>query len=220
LPDGDHFVHRAYFAVPRDRKLGLMHLPLAVRGERGVYVWQKDRFVAAPADAALEPENELHLDYPRRAAVAFTLTVTDAGGRTVLQHRYQPRTAAEKTLAFLTLGVSVLRPTIISLLSLPATDRAFEAGQSLILDQAVAAGERQVLIPIAVLTVLLGALTHRRLRRFGASAARRRFWLAAVLLGGLPVFLCQLLVETRRAWLPMPAEPQSRAVRALLIQSA
>jgi hypothetical protein len=221
LPGGDRFVTFARVAVRRDRYQALGRPRAAVFGERGAYLWLGDHFAAAPSDVDAEPVESR----PRATTLAsgpavFSLTLRDRQGGTIFTHDYRPHTGTERALAFLTVAPSVLRPPIIAALSPLAARGAFALRPSLLLDQAVAAGERRVLFPLALLAVLLALLTHLRLRRWGTSPVRRDFWVCAVLLGGLPVFLCELLLETRRAWQPMPAEPQRQALSALLIQSA
>jgi hypothetical protein len=220
LPGGDRFVGRARLMVPHPPYHAVGRPRLAVHGARGVYLWNGGDFTVAPPDMAVEPRYQApRASYPARAAVAFPLTLSNPQGQTIF-HQYRPLTGAEKAWAFVTIAASVLRPPVISALSLLASDRAFTLGSSLVLDSVVATGQRQALLPLALLAVLLAAVTYFRLRRRGASPARRRFWVLAVALGGLPIFLCQQLIETRRAWLPMPAVPPGKPLPVLLIQGA
>jgi hypothetical protein len=144
----------------------------------------------------------------------------DAAGQTVFVHEYRPHRLAEQAWASFTRGGSLLHPPALSVLSLAFPDRAFAFAPSLFLDQVVAAGERSLLLPLGVLTILLAGLSYRRLARFEVPALRRWAWVGAILVGGVPVFLCGIAIETRRAWGQMAAETKAGPLQNLLIQSA
>ncbi len=79
---------------------------------------------------------------------------------------------------------------------------------------AVARAGRWLVPANLIVALVLALLAYRRLGRLGITGGRRRFWVAVVLAGGLPGYLCQRLVETRRAWQPLPAPDKAAAPRA------
>jgi hypothetical protein len=205
LPGGDRFVARAA-AGSADAEGPLGRPVLAVQGQRGIYVWQNESFVAPPAGVRARPLPPRAV-VPASPAVTFPLVLADETGRTVFQHQYRPHRAGEWAAAVATYAVALARPPLAALAGLAGDrERAFVLRFALLWDPVVAAGDRLVLVPLAVVALLLGWVTRRRLNALGASAARRRFWVGAVLLGGLPVFLCHRVVEGRRAWAALPEE--------------
>jgi hypothetical protein len=219
LPGGDRFrevdpeqsilrLHRASFAQ------------MVVLGERGRYVLTPEGWQPAPARPDAAPAEERvrrRVRYER--AGRFHLTLIGADGREIFHHYFRPRTLGERATEILIEGPTVLRPGVTllaSLLSSPA--RAYQPASLLFLDPAVALGSRAPLAGGLALTLLLAAFTFLRLRRLGLPSGRQAFWIAAVLLGGFPAYLCGRLVETERAWRPLarPAEPQPTPARLLL----
>ena len=125
----------------------------------------------------------------------------------VFRHEYQPNRLNEWTMVLGVQSATLLRPPLSALPSLwAAPERASEPGPRLLLDPGVTLGLRGALVLNVLLAFGLGALAFWRLGRLGASAKRRLFWTAAVLLGGPAAYLIHRAVETNRAWKPVPAE--------------
>lgn len=148
------------------------------------------------------------------------------------QHRYGLYTLGERLLGSVIFGATLSRPPPLNVWSFVSQRRAgairFEeesiAGtwdpNTVLLDPVLAAGKRPWLLALSVAVSLgLGVLAARRLRRLGGSKGRARFWLALTMLGGPLVYVLYRVTETRRAWraatilTPKKQEP-------LLIQSA
>jgi hypothetical protein len=220
LPGGDHFVTADWFlnyppqAWGRPAPLS----PLFVWGERGRYALnEQGQFVpAAPDDNAIPaPRRQERATF--HSPTSFTATVTSVDGKTVFTHEYRPYTLAEKATAAFVYLPALVRPPLTSLPSLLTPARkAYDLGRVL-LDPAVATAGH-LLVPANLLVALgLALLAYRRLGRLGITGGRRRFWVAVVLAGGLPGYLCQRLVETRRAWQPLPAPDKAAATPVLMI---
>jgi hypothetical protein len=217
LPGGDRLVR---LLAPRNLPASLLGeqraAALVVQGARGHYLLERSGFrpLQLPPSYALE-------EYPRPDVQPDGLLGLDvhlpspSGG--VFHHVFQPRTAGERAIAGLYRGTTLLRPPVLALAGAWADrERAFELGPALLLDRPVILGDRLGLAAVAALSLLLAALSYRRLRKLGASARRCRYWAVAIALGGLPVLGCYIVIERPRAWQPMPAEPDPRPATLLL----
>jgi hypothetical protein len=220
LPDRDRFVASDWLRHYPPQVYGLPAplSPLFVWGRRGRYALnQQGQFVAAaPDDNAMPaPHRNKHVSF--HSPTSFTATVTSEDGNTLFTHEYRPYTLAEKATVAFIYAPALLRPPLTSVPSLLTPERKAYQFDRLLLDPAVARAGRW-LVPANLLVALaLAALAWRRLGRLGVTEGRRRFWVAVVLVGGLPGWLCQRLVETRRAWAPLPAAEQAPAPAPVLM---
>jgi hypothetical protein len=219
LPGGDRFVTGNWFRkVPTQAtdRLALLS-PLFVWGERGRYALnEQGQFVpAAPDDNAIPaPRRKEHATF--HSPTSFAATVTSVDGNTLFTHEYRPYTLAEKATAAFVYAPALLRPPLTSLPSLLTPEpKAFELDR-LLLDPAVARAGHWLVPANLIVALGLALLAYRRLGQLGVTGGRRRFWVAVVVAGGLPGWLCQRLVETRRAWQPLPA-PDKAAAPVLMI---
>lgn len=214
LPGGDHFVATNWFLrlpAPALERTAML-APLYVWGERGRYVLtEQGQFVPAQPDANAipAPRRKPHVRF--HSPTSFAATVTTEDGRTVFTHEYRPYTLGEKATAALVVAPVLARPPLTALPSLLTPERNAHDLDRLLLAPAVARGGHWLVPANLLVAIALAFLTHRRLRRLGITGGRRRFWVAVVLGGGLPGWLCQRLVETRRAWRPLPVPEQAPA---------
>jgi hypothetical protein len=227
LPNGDR--------VRRDLTMDVMQAPrfrlapppaLVVAGEHGSYSFdEQGRMVpVAPATAeiAARADKELQVEatLQRRTATEASIMVDWHDGSAPFAHVFRPQTLSEQVVA-LGIHVSViLKPAGFALAGLlfPVAARRDPAPAWLL--QTEAQLQPTVLFVLNFgLTLLMAGLTWRRLTRFGAAPQRVWFWVGAVLLGGVPGFLCQWVIETKRAWLPAAAPAPAPALR-LIIESA
>ena len=221
LPGGDRFVTTNWFlrlpTEPMERNA--MLAPLYVWGERGRYVLtEQGQFAPAPPDANAipAPKRKKHVHF--HSPTSFAATVSQ-DGKLLFTHQYRPYTLGEKAVAAFVYAPVLVRPPLTALPSLLTPERNAHDLDRLLLAPAVARGGHW-LVPLNLLVALaLAFLTHRRLGRLGITGGRRRFWVVVVLAGGLPGWLCQRLVETRRAWRPLPAAEQPAPTPVLMVAS-
>ena len=207
----------ALWTTPKNRPFVLL-----VRGQRGIYAWQGDRFAAATA-GQVPPTEADRLDAEKLPVGAFGLraVLSKPGAGVVFQHEYQPRRAKERAMQLAGMGATVLRPPLSALPSLFASPkRVAVPGPRQLLDPGVTLGLRGPLVVNVLLALALAALTFVRLGRLGCPGWRRWFWTVAVVMLGPVGYLCQRLVETARAWRPMPAEAVGPQVGPLLLEPA
>jgi hypothetical protein len=230
LPGGDRFredlTHLLELRPPDG--LSFVTPPTTIRGEHGIYVPEKDGFVAAPPEIvsavqALDrrrqrPEATVALEGP----VRFRVTLPAAGGAPAFTHDYAPYTPAEKTLSVQMHGLSLMRPPMLMVASLlfprtgPTLGNPTDDDTRILLDPLVMLGARWVLVLDLLLGAALAALAFRRLTRLGAPRSRRLFWTAVVFCLGPVGFVVYRVCETKRAWHPVPETVK----QPMLIQSA
>jgi hypothetical protein len=226
FPDDDHFV-----AVAEDEERGAFYrlpaasqwvAPVVLRGQRRSYLVEEDHLRPLPPQAhsplaASQPRPTVALEGP----VSFTLTLTAPDGGVAFQHHYRPRTIREHFFALLARLPTVLRPPVVALASLAVSPAKAFAFSRFPLDVATILGERAALAGNALLALALAAVTLRRLRKLGTPRRRQLFWTGAVVLVGLPAFVCQRLVETNRAWQPLPQDSaRPDAARTIILRAA
>jgi hypothetical protein len=127
----------------------------------------------------------------------------------------------ERALAATLVGGSLLRaPLFVAagrVIPFGGDDRF---GSTWVLDPLVRMSSWPLFAADLLLALVLAALLHRHLSRVNAPARRRWFWIVAVLVGGVPAFVCGRLIESRRAWRAAPAPEATSAAPRLLIESA
>jgi len=229
LPDGDRPVSGALNARNE----------LLVLGERGTYRWNGGGFDSTPDDRKAFAETPTQA----RARSGLEPTVVEADPLSPLvevrdrdgakfQHRYGLYTLGERLLGSVIFGATLTRPPPFNVWSFVSQRRAnairFDEDSigrrtdpgSVLLDPVLAAGKRPWLLGLSVaLSLGLGGLAARRLRRLGGSNGRARFWLALTMLGGPLVYVLYRVTETRRAWRPATILTPEKQ-EPLLIRSA
>jgi hypothetical protein len=219
LPGGDRFMAGDWlrFYPPQAYGRPAPTSPLYVWGERGRYALnEQSQFVPAAPDDNAVPAGHRKEEISFHSPTTFTATVTSPGGQKLFTHEYRAYTAAEAVVTGLVYAPALLRPPLTSLPSLLTPEqKAFELDR-LLLDPAVARAGHWLVPANLIVALGLALLAYRRLGLLGMTGGRRRFWVAVVVAGGLPGWLCQRLVETRRAWQPLPA-PDKAAAPVLMI---
>jgi hypothetical protein len=200
---------------------------VVVAGRRGVYVpGDEGGWVPAPAALAKLASAEtaaraLSFAVDPIGPFSFALDVTDADQRVVLHHLYTPRTLLERAIAASITAGTLLRPPLFSAVSrvVPFTVHR-TPGPMWVLDPLIPIASGWLLLANLLIGAALAALAQRRLARLGAPLDRRLTWTIAVVLGGVPAYVCARLIETRRAWQALPAAEVAPAAPRLLIESA
>jgi hypothetical protein len=130
-----------------------------------------------------------------------------AEGRPAFRHTFAPRTLREQALAAAILVVSLVRAPALQVVSAlaPRADGESFASLTMLDPLPGEAGMWWVLALNLALGGVLAFLCWLRLRKLGAARGHRLFWIITVALLGLLGFLCYRLLETRRAWRPLPA---------------
>jgi hypothetical protein len=223
LPGGDRFVSMdsvlrlaAVIRFPTS-------LPTIVNGERGQYLLDGGEWKPVPPELVREqrrnPRLERDVDFAAGGRVVVTLERPGVGQ--VFHHRFQPHTFWERTAQLMAEAPTLLRAPVTTVGSLWREQRnAYRAGATLLLDPAVTMGSRATVGGNLAVCLILAGLCFLRLRRLGVSGGRRTFWTGAVLLGGLPAYLCYRLVETNRAWKPVAISVPAKAAPARLLLTA
>jgi hypothetical protein len=221
LPGGDRFVTSdwvRYYIPPGMYRRPPPLSPLFVWGERGRYALNdQGQFAPVAADENTMPAPTRAEHVTLRSPTSFTATVTSDDGKTLFTHEYRPYTLAEKATAAFVYAPALLRPPLTSAPSLLTPERKAHDLGRLLLDPAVARAGQWLVPANLLVAIALALLAHRRLGRLGVTGGRRRFWVVVVVAGGLPGYLCQRLVETRRAWQPLPAADKAVATPILMI---
>jgi hypothetical protein len=232
LPGGDRFVEDITWPMSDARLLNNeLFGPgmTAVRGERGVYISEKGGFVVAPPPlvaAAARLERQRHrptATVELRGPVSFDVSVPASDGGPVFTHAYGPYGLADKAIYGEMLALSLLRPPVLSTISLafprtpPALGNPTDEDARILLDPLVMLGNHWILVAHLLVTGLLVGLTLRRLGRLGVPGARRAGWAVAVATLGPAAYVVCRACETARAWQPLAA-PEAKP--ALLIRSA
>jgi hypothetical protein len=227
LPGGDRFREDLTALVEEPSSYSFTSYPTVIRGERGIYVPEKDGFRVAPPEiqSAVEaldrrrqrPEARVELEGP----VRFRVTLSARGNEPAFTHDYAPYTLGEKALSVQMHGLSLLRPPALMVASLLFHRGGPDLGPTdddtrILLDPLVMLGARWVLALGLLLGAALAALAFRRLTRLGAPARRRVFWSVVVFLFGPAGFVVYRACEPARAWQPVPETVR----QPLLIQSA
>jgi hypothetical protein len=217
LPGGDHLVAAvASWYRPRLK----VAVPRAVTyvGERGAYVLQDGELRSQDFDpaelASARAQGVATIDGP----TSFTAVVDGPGGPFV--HHYRPQLPLEHLVAGLLRLGSVARPPLLAAPSAFTSARSLFEHQIFYLDWGIAAGDWLALGGNLVLALALAALAFRRLSRTAMPAGRRWAWTIAVLLTGVPGYLCQRLIETDRAWRQMPSAAKQEQARLLVFKAA
>lgn len=178
---------------------------LAVIGDRAVYQLR---------DAELQPAPEWmlqQLQQPQPLQRRFVdddpltphLRLLNGNSALLFEHRYEPRTAAERLHAGLVLYVSCLRPPLLQLASHLLAPQ--QPPRHPFTDPLLAGGRRPILLLLDLAVAGLCAFAAWRwLARRAAPVGVRRFWLGAALLLGPAALIACLCVERRRAWAPSP----------------
>ncbi|HEU4417474.1 MAG TPA: hypothetical protein VFT55_00970 [Planctomycetota bacterium] len=171
------------------------------------------RLVPQPPDPADQlPERLRFLAFD---CLGGTFEYDLGAGIAPFRHRFEPRTATERTFAGLACLLSAMRPPLLQLLTgalavapmswgagvARSSERPLPGWVTMLLDPLVMIGARWWLVAASiVLAVLVAWATRRRLRRRGVDAATLRFWTVAVVLLGPVGALVAIACERRRAW--------------------
>jgi hypothetical protein len=223
LPDGDlvaarHARHGANEPLPDAAVVPAKGEDL-VHGQRFCYVLREQRLVKVlrlvpePPD----PEDQLRdrqrfLDFD---CLGGTIEYDLGPGVEPFRHRFEPRTATERTFAGFACLLSAMRPPLLQVLSralavpsmswgagvVTPPERPLPGWVTMLLDPLVMIGRRSWLVLASIaLAVLVAWGTRLRLRRRGVDAATLRFWTIAVLLLGPVGAWVAIACEQRRAW--------------------
>jgi hypothetical protein len=233
LPGGDRFVEDLTWTLDRTRVFpGELFTSgtMVVRGERGVYVSEKRGFSPAPAEVTQAAEElERQRQRPTHTVellgpVSFRVSVPSSPGGPVFSHTYAPYRLADRATYAATLGLSLLRPPLLSTISLafprtpPALGNPTDEDARILLDPLVMLGNHWILGLHLLVTALLTGLTVRRLARMGVPMSRRIFWGVGVAVLGPVAYVVGRACEPARSWLPMAPATEPRA--ALIIRTA
>ena len=190
-----------------------------VRGQRFGYALRDQRLVKVvrPVPHPPDPDDRLHerqrfLDFD---CVGGTVEYDLGAGMAPFRHRFEPRTATERTFAASASLLSAMRPPLLQILTgalavppmswgagvTPSPERPLPGWVTMLLDPLVMIGARWWLVAASIaLAVLVAWATRRRLRRRGVDAATLRFWTVAVVLLGPVGAWVAIACERRRAW--------------------
>jgi hypothetical protein len=230
LPGDDRFVEdlSQLLRLPRRSNALLSVNELVIRGERGVYMANRDAFqpVSPEVQSAVD-----ELDRRRRrpeAAVTITgpvhfqVTVPASGAEPAYAHVYAPYPAADRALYLQMQALSLLRAPVLAAIS-PLVHRVRSLGNPtdndarIVLDPLVMLGNGWVLGLNLLLAAVLATLTFRRQSRLGAVDGRRVIWTAVVAAFGVPAYVIYRACENKRAWHVLDV---AQVRPPLLIQSA
>jgi hypothetical protein len=209
LPDGDRFT--SFADDRRERIRGDAELlPLIeslfepedrvdyVRGANRTYVRHANGWRAVDVAESLRRSDRPEAERSGSDMLVFTVTVPASGDRAAFRHDYAPRTGEELWLASWPMAASLARPPVLQLTSLlfGAPDGPSTAWN----DPLIAGGKRWFLFVLCLGTgALAGFAVARVLRRRGADAATRRFWVVAALCTGPVGAFIAILCEPARA---------------------
>ncbi|MBL8754821.1 MAG: hypothetical protein JNK15_16065 [Planctomycetes bacterium] len=230
LPDGDRFTRLRYYhrddrdaRAPAAGEVVLQSGENLVCGEQADYVLRGTTLhrVAREVERDTQSGPRIRTNTYDADLLSFTIDFTVGEGGAPFQHRFVPRTFAERTYAALALALAAMRPPVLQAVSGciddPQHEGAHNTNRHWLLDPMVAEGRRWWLVAVGIaLAAALATAERRRLRRLGADPGTQRFWLGAILLLGPVGVLGSRLCERTRAYarpaIAVPVPPRLASV--------
>jgi hypothetical protein len=214
LPGGDRALA---FTRPDERfvpaagseRLGKGADEFYVQGREGVYALRGHELRLVGTVRAPERDREPPLTARVLGAdpIGWTLVFAGKGGVAPFRHDFAPRTATERTFAWMAMMLSTLRPPVLQLAALvrtapPYDDQRPGSGERApwLFDPLVTAGRWWLALLALAVAALAAWRVRARLRLLGAAPAAVRFWTIATLLLGPFGAIAAMLCERPRAW--------------------
>jgi hypothetical protein len=207
LPDGDKVRGRIYGESDKYEQLADAPVTSADEGllEGDIFVYALRAGVLRKVGRRIQPrivgDDFTRIELLRKDGLSQTLVVPGGSGGVAFEHRFEPRTLAERSWAGVALCLSALRPPVVQTIAGCASDDFAETGSPVgwMFAPLVVDGRRWWLVGVA--WIVAAAATWRvrqRLRHLGADASTIHFWTIATLLLGLVGALCCMWFERPR----------------------